>query len=302
MESRVGATGTPATRDARRRSHRRRETDDRIAAAARRLFARHGFAGVTVARISTAAGVSTTTVSHHFPAKEAIFFAGAPPVDSRLLRVVAGRPAGESAYEAIRRHVDTHGVTYGDVPAGLARAVRERGAGLTVLEAIRRHRDHADDHPAGDDPRAADLARVYLDSADLRSYAREQFARQERALADLLAADTGGADDDPLPGVVASALLAPHRWVFDAGQRWLAAGEPPAAVARRRAVALTDAYRQLAVGVGDYARRGSSAEVSGAGSSEGPGGSEGAGGSEGPGAPGRSSSPPPRDTVIPPGR
>ncbi|WP_022906568.1 TetR/AcrR family transcriptional regulator [Curtobacterium sp. B18] len=49
------------------------ETRARIAETASGMFAEHGFDGVTVAQVATAAGVSSVTVFKHFPRKEDLF-------------------------------------------------------------------------------------------------------------------------------------------------------------------------------------------------------------------------------------
>lgn len=230
------------------RDRKRRETRARIAATAGCLFAEQGFAEVTVAQIGAAAGVSTKTVFKYFPVKESLFFAGAPPVDDRLLRVVRQRPVGESPYETIRLHI----VYGGDDPAGLTWAVLERAPEETVYDAIRRFRSHGE--PAAG-VAAADRARVYLDSDQLRGYARAQFAGQEEVLADLLATDAGATFGDPVPGVVAAALIAPLRWSFHQAQELLAAGHSPAEVTQRRERDLAGAYELLAPALAGYARK-----------------------------------------------
>jgi AcrR family transcriptional regulator len=242
----MGITAAASLRD-----RKRRETRDRIVSAARSLFAEHGFAAVTVARIGTAAGVSAKTVFNYFPVKEGLFFAGDPPADERLPRLVARRPAGESAYQAVRRYA----VEGTDAPAGLVRAVRERLPGESVYEAIERFRA-APEPPAGPHPDVvAARARAYLASPELTTYARDRFAGQEVELADVLTADTGAPADDPLPPVAAAALIAPLRWAFTNAQQLLADGTAPAEVAARRAAGLARAYELLGADLAGYARR-----------------------------------------------
>jgi AcrR family transcriptional regulator len=232
------------------REQKKRETRDRIVAAAQGLFAERGFAAVTVAQIGAEAGVSAKTVFNYFPVKESMFFAAGTPVDERLLRAVRDRPAGESAYDALRRQA----AEIEPDPEALARAVRDRPAGVSVLEAIERFR--AEHRPADADPAAAAArARTYADSKDLQAYARSEFTRLEAALAGVLAADTSAPDEDPLPGVAAAALLAPLRTTFEASQRLLAAGDAPATVALRRREDLARAYALLAPALEAYARR-----------------------------------------------
>jgi AcrR family transcriptional regulator len=213
---------------------------DRIVSTAERLFAAHGYAGVTVARIAAGAKVPVRVLTRHFPAKPALFFADRPPVDAGLLPAVRDRPAGQSAYEALRGHAAR---TPRDVTA-LARAVRDRPPGDSVLAAIE----------AFTGPAAA-RARAFLDSEELQGYARRAFARLEEELAVVLAADTGAETDDALPPVAAAALVAPLRTGYVAEQHRLAAGLPPVEVAHRRAADLAGAYALLGPALADYARR-----------------------------------------------
>jgi AcrR family transcriptional regulator len=241
----VAFTATASLRD-----RKKRETRDRIAAAAQRLFAERGFAAVTVAQIGAEAGVSAKTVFNYFPVKEGMFFAAGSPVDERLLRAVRDRPAGESAYDALCRRV----VDVEPDPEGLAGAVRGRAAGESVLEAIERF--HAERRPTAADPTtAAARARTYVASKELQAYVRSEFTRLEAALAGVLASDTAAPDGDPLPAVAAAALLAPARATYEATQRSLAAGAPPAAVAEQRLADMARAYALLAPALAAYARR-----------------------------------------------
>lgn len=241
----MGLTGTATARD-----RKRSETRDRLLAAAWRLFAERGFDAVSMAQIGSAAGLSTRTVTSYFPAKEALYFDDAPPVDDRLPEAVRDRPPGESAYEAVR-----FAIRAGERFPGLGRAVRERPKGETVYEAIERYRSRP--LPAAPEAaaEASARARIYLDSEHLRGYVDGRFAVQERILAEILATDTGAAPGDPLPGVAAAALLAPLRWVFTAGQHLLAAGDPPDEVARDRGRRLDSAYALLGASLAGYARR-----------------------------------------------
>lgn len=50
-------------------------THTTLLAAARRLFAEHGFEGVTTPMIAAAAGVAQGSLFHHFPTKRALFLA-----------------------------------------------------------------------------------------------------------------------------------------------------------------------------------------------------------------------------------
>jgi len=231
------------------RERKKRDTRRRISAAGARLFAEHGFPAVTVVQIGAEAGVSAKTVFNYFPTKEEIFFAGTSPVDDRLLWVVRDRPAGESAYDALRRQA----VQTPEDTEGLAHAVRERRPGETVYEAIERFR--ACPPPAPDPATTAARARVYLGSDALQGYAQRLFTRAEAELARLLAEDTVTEPDDPLPTVASFILFSPIRAVFHQQQLQWAAGRPPAEVAARRKVDLDRAYDLVSPALADYARR-----------------------------------------------
>jgi AcrR family transcriptional regulator len=53
------------------------ETQERIVVAARRLFARHGYAGTTIRAIAAAAGIHASMVMRYFESKEGLFAAAA---------------------------------------------------------------------------------------------------------------------------------------------------------------------------------------------------------------------------------
>jgi AcrR family transcriptional regulator len=70
------------------RGRRRGSPDTRsgILAAARALFAEHGYAGTTIRSVATAAGVDAALVHHYFGTKDELFLAALElPVDPRAL-------------------------------------------------------------------------------------------------------------------------------------------------------------------------------------------------------------------------
>lgn len=86
------------------RARKKRETRERIAAAARELFVAHGFDEVTVVEVARAAQVSEATVFNYFPTKDDLFFGGGlEQFQTATLAAVRERPAGESAIAAFRR-------------------------------------------------------------------------------------------------------------------------------------------------------------------------------------------------------
>jgi AcrR family transcriptional regulator len=83
------------------RGRRRGSPDTRsgILAAARALFAEHGYAGTTIRSVATAAGVDAALVHHYFGTKDELFLAALElPVDPRALigPAIAG-PVEEAA-------------------------------------------------------------------------------------------------------------------------------------------------------------------------------------------------------------
>lgn len=63
---------------------RSRRTTSRILSAARRLFAAHGFAGVSAEQIVTAAGVTRGALYHHFDGKKGLFKAVLEQVQAEI--------------------------------------------------------------------------------------------------------------------------------------------------------------------------------------------------------------------------
>ena len=144
--------------DARSRQHQARESRDRVLAVARRLFAEHGYAGTSIARIATEAGVSAPTVFAGFRSKvnllkEAVDTAIAGDTEDRPLRdrpvlrqvhegrtfdEVAERLAdafAEVAQRSSRLYAVVHGAADGDrqIAALLKELDRQRLAGAGML-------------------------------------------------------------------------------------------------------------------------------------------------------------------------
>ncbi len=77
------------------RGRAKAERRDALLAAAARLFAHHGFDGVTIEDLGTSVGVSGPAVYRHFPSKQAVLVALLVGVSERLL--VGGRTVVASA-------------------------------------------------------------------------------------------------------------------------------------------------------------------------------------------------------------
>lgn len=84
------------------RERKKRLTRRAIAAAALELFERQGYAATTIAQIAAAADVSPRTVFGYFSSKEELVFLDQTDWFARLEARIVGRPAGETAPEALR--------------------------------------------------------------------------------------------------------------------------------------------------------------------------------------------------------
>lgn len=84
------------------RERKKRQTREAIAAAALDLFERQGYAATTIAQIAAAADVSPRTVFGYFASKEELIFLDQGEWFGRLEARITGRPAHETAPEALR--------------------------------------------------------------------------------------------------------------------------------------------------------------------------------------------------------
>jgi AcrR family transcriptional regulator len=84
------------------RERKKRQTREAIAAAALDLFERQGYAATTIAQIAAAADVSPRTVFGYFASKEELVFLDEGEWFGRLEERITGRPADETAPEALR--------------------------------------------------------------------------------------------------------------------------------------------------------------------------------------------------------
>ena len=78
-----------------RRERKRRETRERIAEAAKKLFLKNGFDGTTIEDITEAADVSKRTFFGYFPSKEDLIFAWQDTFGDDLADAILARAAGE---------------------------------------------------------------------------------------------------------------------------------------------------------------------------------------------------------------
>lgn len=206
-----------------RRERKRQETRDRIAAAARALFAERGFDAVTVAQIAEAADVSEPTVYNHFATKEDLVLWRRGTFEADLVEAIRDRPPGQSALAAFHRFVTA------------PRAKDQRA--------------HAGPAAAP----AADEARLILDSAALRERERSIVASHTAALAALLADETGAGPDDVEPWVAAAALFGAAQALAEFARRRVVEGARPPGLTRALRHRADRAVALLEGGLGDYA-------------------------------------------------
>ncbi|MFJ8627228.1 TetR/AcrR family transcriptional regulator [Kitasatospora sp. NPDC093550] len=202
------------------RELKKQQTRELLADTAMGLFAERGFDRVTVVEVARAAGVSPNTVFNYFPTKEDLFFDRQDAVVAHLAEVVRRRPTGVSAADAVR---------------------------TDLLTAI------ADGEPTvGLNPGMAAFWRIVTDSPALRARLLELGERAEAALAAVLADESGAADDDPLPRVLAGAIAGAHRAVLGEIRRAMVAGEPAEQVRPRVETAVERAFGLLTTGLAHY--------------------------------------------------
>ncbi|MFE1250313.1 TetR/AcrR family transcriptional regulator [Streptomyces sp. NPDC058735] len=205
------------------RERKKRETRQRISDIATGLFLEHGFVAVTIADVAEAADVSVNTVYNYFPAKEDLFLDRSQGVVDRLACWVRGRGTGESA--AVLRELRDE-----------VEAVSPR---VGLFEGYDR------------------FMKVIHDAPPLRS---RLWAIQQEVQDNLEAAlreETGAADDDPMPALIAGQLNWLHQTVMSTVGRAMVAGRNREEVSRETLVLLDEMEGLLSEKVLNYAVRGS---------------------------------------------
>ncbi len=203
------------------RERKKHAARQRIAAAARRLFADRGFDAVTVAEVAAAADVSEKTVFNYFPTKEDLAFAGREEGIAQFVAAIAGRAETESVLDVFRAM--TH----------------------TVLDVF----------VAGGDEDLLAVARIIRGSRALQERLTVGWESGAAAITAAVAETSGADGDDLVAAVVARTLWFTHRSIFLAALRGLLAEEDHEELAARLRVAADRAYDQLAGGLGTYGRR-----------------------------------------------
>jgi AcrR family transcriptional regulator len=205
------------------RERKKRQTRAAITDAALRLFAAHGFDAVTVADVARAADVSEKTVFNYFPAKE----------DLVLHR-------GEE-----RR-------------AALIEAIRTRAPGVSIVEPFRAATLQFVDSVEHDPVESiVALPRLVAQSRSLRDRLFLGWEEEAARLTPVIAEETGAAEGDLVPAVMARTLAWTHRLVFRAGFQRLLAGEDQRVVAADLRDQAHRAYEALERGLAGYGARAS---------------------------------------------
>ncbi|MEU3946182.1 TetR/AcrR family transcriptional regulator [Streptomyces sp. NPDC029526] len=144
------------------RERKKQQMYRRLSDTAIGLFLDRGYEQVTVADVAAAVDVSKPTLFRYFPAKEDLVLHRLADHVGEAGRVVAGRPAGQSPLEALRRHF----------LAGLAR--RDPVTGLN------------------DDPDVLAFHRLLYGTPSLVARLHTHVERDEEALAEVIDGEYGG--------------------------------------------------------------------------------------------------------------
>jgi AcrR family transcriptional regulator len=201
------------------RERKKQQTRQLIAESAQRLFSERGFDAVTVSEVARAADVSEGTVFNYFPTKEDLFYGRMETFEETLVEAVRRRPPGEAVLAAFHRAV-----------------LEQSGrlAGEEVAATIER------------------AARVVAASPALRAREREIVDRATRALAALLAEETGAAAHDVVPMVAANALMGAQRSLVEYVHASILAGRRGPKLAAGLKAQAERAFSRLERGLADY--------------------------------------------------
>jgi AcrR family transcriptional regulator len=203
------------------RERKKRQTREAIAQAAADLFARKGFAAVTVDDVAQAADVSRQTVFNYFPSKEQMLFDRDADVEAVLVEAVRDRGPDVSLIAVFRAHTRAHWMRMGSL--------------LDV------------------GPLPHGFWEIVRGSQALRDYAEAMFARHARSVARELAAERGLAESDAFCSATARALCGVNSAVLVYGLERLTAGEEPRGVVADALGQADRAYDLLEDGFGRLA-------------------------------------------------
>jgi AcrR family transcriptional regulator len=208
------------------RERKKQRTRQLIADTARRLFAERGFDRVTVAEIAREAEVAPATVFNYFPTKEDLFYSRLEAFEEELLTAIRERPSGQGVLAAFA------GFLFGQ---GGVLAMDEPDEDVTA--------------------QIRTVTRVITGSPALLARERQVFDHYARALAALIAEDTGAEPGDVVCRAVANTLLGLHRALIDYVREQALAGAPASRIhhgVRREA---ERAIAQIERGLGDFGIR-----------------------------------------------
>ncbi|GAB2618124.1 TetR family transcriptional regulator [Streptomyces capparidis] len=203
------------------RALKKARTRENISRQATRLFLERGFDNVTIAEVAAAAQVAKMTVTNYFPRKEDLALDLQDVFIEMPATTIRAREPGESALAALRR-------------AYLA-SVAEQDPVIGFS--------------------GPEFARMIASSPTLVARLREFHDDRERAMARVLAEETGAAPGDILPRVAAAQLGAVHRLLFEETLRLTLDGHPNDEIARTVTAHARTAFDALAPSLADYAVR-----------------------------------------------
>lgn len=106
------------------RSRSRESLRAEIAEVAFKVFAERGFDQVTATEVAAAAGISRASFFRYFESKEDAVFVVQEEVGVEVAEALAGRPAGEDAWTALRRAIDVAVRTYQRDPVEMLARLR----------------------------------------------------------------------------------------------------------------------------------------------------------------------------------
>ncbi|MGW0732832.1 TetR/AcrR family transcriptional regulator [Streptomyces sp. NPDC002851] len=194
------------------RERKKRQTKQRISDVATGLFLERSFDAVTIAEVADAADVSVNTVYNYFSTKEDLYLDRMEGVVDRMSRWVRGRREGESAAEAVLRELRSE--------------VESVSPRVGLMEGYEK------------------FMKVIHGAPTLMS---RLFAMQQLIIEDLeatLRAETGAAEDDPMPTLIAGQLSWAHQTVMGVIGRAMVNGGKPEIVSRD-VLALLDEIEDL---------------------------------------------------------
>ena len=151
------------------RERKKRETRERIASVALRLFAERGYDQTTLAEIAEAADVSTRTIFGYFESKEDILFCDEP-----------------AFFEQLRQMLD------------------QRAPGLTTIDVLREFISETNKP----DENALLRKKIVRSEEALRLAERARFAQAEQMIAESIARDLDSGPGDIRPSIVAASMTA----------------------------------------------------------------------------------------------